>query len=486
MLAAPAEAITRQELTELFIALEVIPTSKAETARGLEAQVLTTTTLLELTNLFIHTEVIPEEKAIEALTILGGQEGQDTYVPVEDTAPPVPVRAATSSELVELLIALEVIPPIKAEEARSVMAQVPATTTFTELAELLMALEIIPIEYTDDVRYIITNIHTGNITLGTTHAGVSLSELTELFIALEVIPTSKAEEARAHVLQVPTVTTLLELTNLFIDLEVIPEEKAIEARTILGAQEGEDFYVPVGTTTPSAPTSTLNQRLNVEIVLALPTESDNGVVYTFMIDVTTDTQTYYVSATSSNVLQFHVEDVAGSTVNVVMGTTTLTSPTATQLGDVFEITPGATETFVLTTAILPIQSGSYRVVLDTLEFCESPILPYGRIHTFEPRSNFTSPSIDFFITSAEGPQTSTQEASVSGGRGALLNPEAHRDSAASTTPRVQLLGTTTPLHLDGDAEIEIDMPQFIELLIAIGVIIPQEKAALARQRIAGM
>jgi hypothetical protein len=322
---------------------------------------------------------------------------------------------------------------------------------------------------------------------------VTRQELTELFIALEVISASKAEEARSYVPQVPSHTTLLELTKLFIAVEAIPEEKVSEAFAVVAGQEDEaNTYVQTGTSTPSGdyfygtptpfypqPPQSIDERLNAEIVSIDVLEVDGAGVYRFKFDLTAGAMTYYISATSSNIVQFHVEDEFGSVIDTVgVGTTTVTSNTATWVNGAYAIPQGATETFVFTTTLMSTQAGSYRVVLDTLEFCESSILPYGRTHAFAPRTDFTSSYINFH-------PVSVVEVAVSGGRGALLNPEAHRGHTASTTPRVQLLGTTTPLHLDGGAEIKIDMPQFIELLIVVGVI-PQEKAALARQRIVGM
>jgi len=113
--------------------------------------------------------------------------------------------------------------------------------------------------------------------------------------------------------------------------------------------------------------------------------------YKIKFDVSAFDDTFYVSATTSSVFVYHIEDGNGTTVST-SSTSAITS-TATKEGSAYRIDDGDKETFTLTVTLNPQVSGYYRVELDSITFSADAATPYGSSHTASPDEDFESDNL---------------------------------------------------------------------------------------------
>jgi len=108
--------------------------------------------------------------------------------------------------------------------------------------------------------------------------------------------------------------------------------------------------------------------------------------YEIEFDLTAFDDTFYVSATTSAVFGYHIEDGNGATV--ATGTVAAVTSTATKEGDAYRIDSGDTETFTLTVTLDPDVDNFYRVELDTIDYGTSATITGGATHTAQPDEDF--------------------------------------------------------------------------------------------------
>lgn len=109
-------------------------------------------------------------------------------------------------------------------------------------------------------------------------------------------------------------------------------------------------------------------------------------------DISAFDDTFYVSATSTGVVVYHVEDGAGATVATT--TTAALTSTATKEGSAYRINDGGTETFTLTVNLNPDTTGFYRIELDSITYGTTAALPYGLSHTAAPDEDFETDNLN--------------------------------------------------------------------------------------------
>ncbi len=123
--------------------------------------------------------------------------------------------------------------------------------------------------------------------------------------------------------------------------------------------------------------------------------NDNDVGdFEIKFDLTAFDDTFYVSATTTDVFAFVVEDGAGvaSTTETAAANAAITS-TATKEGDAYRIDSGDTETFTLTITVNPSSDDFYRAQLNTVEYGATAATPYGTIHTASPDEDFETDNL---------------------------------------------------------------------------------------------
>lgn len=109
--------------------------------------------------------------------------------------------------------------------------------------------------------------------------------------------------------------------------------------------------------------------------------------YEITFDLSAFEDTFYVSATTSAVFSYHVEDGNGATV--ATGTTSAVSSSATiESSTGYRIDEGDSEQFTLTVTLNPDVDGYYRVELDSVTYGTSAASPYGSSHTAAPDEDF--------------------------------------------------------------------------------------------------
>ncbi len=113
--------------------------------------------------------------------------------------------------------------------------------------------------------------------------------------------------------------------------------------------------------------------------------------FKFKIDVQAFDTTAYISATTSAVFAYHLEDGAGTTVST-SSVAALTS-TATKEGNSYRIDDGDTETFTYTVTLNPDISNYYRAELDSITFGTTSANPYGGTHVLAPDQDFESDNL---------------------------------------------------------------------------------------------
>jgi len=113
--------------------------------------------------------------------------------------------------------------------------------------------------------------------------------------------------------------------------------------------------------------------------------------YKIKFDLTAFEDTFYVSATSSAVFVYHVEDGSGSTVSTT--TVAAVTSTATKEGNSYRINEGGTEEFTLTVTLNPQTTGYYRIELDSITYGTTAATPYGSSHTATPDEDFETDNL---------------------------------------------------------------------------------------------
>jgi hypothetical protein len=114
--------------------------------------------------------------------------------------------------------------------------------------------------------------------------------------------------------------------------------------------------------------------------------SDDVGDYEIEFDLTAFDDTFYVSATSTGVITYQVENGSGSTVATT--TTEALTSGASKEGDAYRIDSGDSETFTLTVNLDPDTDGFYRIQLVSIEYGSTAALPYGVTHTVSPEEDF--------------------------------------------------------------------------------------------------
>lgn len=114
--------------------------------------------------------------------------------------------------------------------------------------------------------------------------------------------------------------------------------------------------------------------------------------YKIKFDLNAFDDTFYVSATTSAVFVYHVEDGNGTTIATT--TSSAVTSTATKEGSAYRIDDGDKETFTLTVTLNPDTTGFYRVELDSITYGTTAATPYGSSHTAAPDEDFESDNVN--------------------------------------------------------------------------------------------
>jgi len=156
---------------------------------------------------------------------------------------------------------------------------------------------------------------------------------------------------------------------------------------------GDDLSATTNTGSATGETHELqSEGLFAEIVSVDETKTagDNNAAdvgdYEIKFDLTAFDDTFYVSATTSAVFVYHVEDGNGATV--ATNTVAAVTSTATKESNSYRIDDGESETFTLTVTLNPDVTGYYRIELDSITFGDTAALPYGSSHTASPDEDF--------------------------------------------------------------------------------------------------
>jgi hypothetical protein len=104
----------------------------------------------------------------------------------------------------------------------------------------------------------------------------------------------------------------------------------------------------------------------------------------FALEAVNDT--YFVSATTTAVITYHVEDGAGTTVSTT--TTAALTSTAEKEGNAYRVDDGSSEDFTLTVTLNPQTSGYYKVEVDSITYGSDYATPFGSSHTATPDTDF--------------------------------------------------------------------------------------------------
>ncbi len=114
--------------------------------------------------------------------------------------------------------------------------------------------------------------------------------------------------------------------------------------------------------------------------------------FTLKFDVTAFEDTYYISATTTSVFGYEIQQ-EGTASTTASASASLTS-TATQEGDAYRINEGDTETFTLVVTYNPDNTaGNYRVELNTIDYGDSAVNTTNQTaHSCTPDEDFRTPS----------------------------------------------------------------------------------------------
>jgi peptidoglycan/xylan/chitin deacetylase (PgdA/CDA1 family) len=131
------------------------------------------------------------------------------------------------------------------------------------------------------------------------------------------------------------------------------------------------------------------EKVSVEATTSKTATDDLGI-FTITFDAT-GLSSEYVSATTSTVFGYHIENGTGNEVST--STSIVSNSSAPVVGEAFLIATGTTEVFTLTFTVNPDVSDSYRVVFDSLIFGDDAVLPYNKATSALPVIDFQTPYV---------------------------------------------------------------------------------------------
>ncbi len=137
----------------------------------------------------------------------------------------------------------------------------------------------------------------------------------------------------------------------------------------------------------------LTEGIFAEIVSVSETSKSDGSnddavgEFTVKFDVTAFEDTFYISATTTSVFDYDIEDGDGTTVST--SSSAAVSSTATREGDAYRIDEGDTETFTLTVTFDPDVAGYYRVQLNSVDYGDAAANTTNKAaHSVAPDEDF--------------------------------------------------------------------------------------------------
>ncbi len=466
--------VTHQELVELYIALEIISADNADEARTLAANQggeMPGPSLVELTELLIALEIIPADKAEEARSVVNNCDEAEQI---------------TLEELIELYIALGIIPPEKAEEARAVLGVDITVDLSIELASSNPEGSVIKVgdtEMTTDVGVLVFNL-----TASTTGTDAKLASLPVRFdtgsanfsdivdsVALLLVDDGADVVYSTYTVSNAQTRNATAMFDFGPNGLVIPDGTTESVKVLVSFKQktgnyenGETFTTSVTAAERDAITTIdgysigavdgtahgsqhylWSKGIFAEIVSVLASKAtdasgnDTGT-YEITFDVTAFDGDFYISATDTTAVAYHLEDESGS-VLASNGTVQATlAATAVTEGDAYKISDGNFDTFVYTLILDPAVSGTYRLELDSITFGSTAEAPYGLVHIARPDDDFTTDSLlltQQVVSTQPTTQTSGGGGRSSGGGGG--SSRAKSDNRDTTTKATTTASTTT-------------------------------------------